>query len=238
VVTFSNPPYVGISSTQVSSDLFDSDQENTSETHSSRLSKEGWLEAKRIIQKSGNLPVSNEAWFEAKRVVTGIKAHSHAWGKLCEELRTEMPQIPPDDMGFGESNANDLDGSESHYLNQLSDAESSSTDDSKFKDMSDETIVARYRWKRYSNELWTPAQPRPITRRKPESVEGWDGRTLEKIACNRRTLEGTRAIHCLNQLPETVSESTVNEETPTVIVEVGTTPENSEEEDSDAVLAA
>jgi hypothetical protein len=56
-------------------------------------------------------------------------------------------------MAFGESSAHDSDGSESdrkppplavHYLNQLSDSESSSSDDSKFKEESDEAIVARY----------------------------------------------------------------------------------------------
>ena len=53
------------------------------------------------------------------------------------------------------------------------------------------------------------------------------------------TQEGTRTVNCLTQLPEMVSESTVEEGTHTEIIEIGTAPDSSEEEeDSDAALAA
>jgi hypothetical protein len=198
------PPPLESTVLEVINDLFGSDHEDTSDTHSPRVLEEAWLKAKRIVQD--------------------IRTHSHAWGKIGEEIRTRSPQTPPDDMGFGESNVHNSDGSESdskppplavHYLNQLSGSSKSSilhnSDDSEVKEESNEAIVARYEWKRYSNELWIPARPRPFA---------------------------TRAVHCLNQLPEMVSESTVEEGMPTGVIVNGTSPESSEEEDTDAILVA
>jgi hypothetical protein len=189
---------------EVSDDPFGGDHEFTSDTHSPGALEEAWLKAKRIAQD--------------------IRTHLHAWGKIGEEMRTRSPQTPPDDMGFGESNVHDLDGSESdskppplaaHHLNQLSGSDDSSrlhdSDDSDVKEESDEATVAQCGWRRHSNELWIPARPQSIA---------------------------PQAVHCLNQLPETASESAVEEGRPTGVVANGTAPESSEEEDSDVILAA
>jgi hypothetical protein len=130
--------------------------------------------------------------------------HTHAQGKLCKELRTKIPHILPEEIGTGESTTYDSDGSDRkppllavHYMNQLVDNESSCSDDSEIKELSDEAIVAWYGWRQYSNDLWIPARPQPIGKYMlnrewdgrtigPEPFEGWSGRTPEEVKWDRR----------------------------------------------------
>jgi hypothetical protein len=177
------------------------------------------------MHNSSGPPASKEACNVAMDIVQDIKTHSHTWRKTCEELRAKTPQILPDEEGTEESITYDSDGSDSkppplamHYINQhgRADNECSSSSD--------------------SSGPWIPPRLCPIRRRAPESVDGC--RTMEEIGWDMMTQEGTQTANCLTQLPQMASESKVEGEMPIQIIELATVPDDSEEEDVYAILAA
>ena len=111
------PPLTDTELLLCSEDLFGSDQESLSGAHPPRLSEKEWPETKRAVQNSIDPPTPKEAWDKTLIIARDIEARKG----VCDELKTEVSLVPPDEKNAGESIANKSgspDTTTSHQLPQ------------------------------------------------------------------------------------------------------------------------